>query len=143
MVAIVAVLAVLWPLGRELTEDSFPLSNFPMFTHDPPRTTGFARAIGVTVEGGDVVLSPELTGGTVEVIHAAQTVSTAIRRGEAAALCAEIAERVGRSDDAVIVDVVVVTDRFDIVEGLRSGDPEPVERVEHARCPVPRGAADT
>ena len=44
--AVVAVLAVLWPLGRSLSHDSFPLSNYPMFTHDPARTTGFVRAVG-------------------------------------------------------------------------------------------------
>jgi len=37
LVAVTALIAVALPLGRPLVRDSFPLSNFPMFTHDPPR----------------------------------------------------------------------------------------------------------
>jgi hypothetical protein len=134
-VAVIAVLGVLWPLGRSLREDSFPLSNYPMFTHDPDRVASFPRAIGLTRDGREVRLSPELTGGTVEVIHAAQTLTRAVNRGESAELCDEIAERVSRADLGVD-QVVVVTDRYDLVSGLRADHPRPVARVEHVRCPV-------
>ena len=138
IVAGVAVLAVLSPLGRtRRQDDSFPLSNYPMFTHNPRDTTGIERAVGVTTAGDEVRLSPELSGGTVEVIHAAQTLTNAVRRGEAGDLCIEIAGRVADSDLADVIEVVVTTDRFEIVEGLRSDDPQPVERVVHARCEVP------
>ena len=129
------MLAVLSPLGRSLRHDSFPLSNYPMFTHDPPRTTGFQRAVGVTVDGREVRLSPELAGGTVEVIHAAQTLTRAVRRGEAGELCAEIAARVSRSD-LDITEVLVITERYDIITGLQAGDAQPQARDEHARCTV-------
>ena len=137
IVAGVAVLAVLSPLGRtRRQDDSFPLSNYPMFTHNPRDTTGIERAVGITAGGAEVRLSPELSGGTVEVIHAAQTLTNAVRRGEADELCAEIAGRVAESDLTGVVEVVVTTDRFEIVDGLRSDDPQPVERVVHARCEV-------
>jgi hypothetical protein len=138
IVAGVAVLAVLSPLGRtRRQDDSFPLSNYPMFTHNPNDTTGIERAVGLTADGDEVRLSPELSGGTVEVIHAAQTLTNAVRRGEAAELCVEIAGRVAASGLTEVAEVVVTTDRFEIVEGLRSDDPQPVERVVHARCEVP------
>ncbi|HET9548463.1 MAG TPA: hypothetical protein VFO97_11525, partial [Desertimonas sp.] len=68
---------------------------------------------------------------------AAQTIVDAIRGGVADELCAEIAGRVAESGDADIVEVVVVTERFDIVAGLRADDPQPVDRRVHARCAVP------
>jgi hypothetical protein len=139
IVAGVVVLAVMSPLGRtRRVDDSFPLSNYPMFTHNPSDTTGIERAVGVTADGDEVRLSPELSGGTVEVIHAAQTLTNAVRRGEASELCIEIAGRVAKSDLSEVVEVVVATDRFAIVAGLREDDPQPFERVVHERCEVPR-----
>ena len=132
---VVAVVAVLYPLGRSLTHDSFPLSNYPMFTHNPRAVAGFQRAVGVAADGDEVVLSPQLAGGTVEVIHAAQTIATALRQGRGAELCAEIAARVAESGSPA-VEVLVVTDRFDIIDGLRAEDPLAVDRDVHAACEV-------
>ena len=137
VVGIVAVGAVLVPLGRELRDDSLPLSNYPMFTVRRAQVTSIERALGVSADGSEHVLAPELTGGTVEVIHAAQTIVDAIRAGSADELCAEIAERVAESGDEETTEVVVVTERFDIVAGVRADDPEPVDRAVHARCQVP------
>jgi hypothetical protein len=137
LVGIVVVGAVLVPLGRELRDDSLPLSNYPMFTARRAQVTSIERAVGVTADGSEHVLAPELTGGTVEVIHAAQTIVDAIRAGEAAELCVEIAQRASESGDDETSEVVVVTERFDIIAGLRADDPEPVERAVHARCEVP------
>jgi hypothetical protein len=137
LVGIVAVGAVLVPLGRDLGADSLPLSNYPMFTARRAQVTSIERAVGVTADGTEQVLAPELTGGTVEVIHAAQTIVDAIRGGGADELCAEIAGRVAEAGDADTVEVVVVTERFDIVAGLRADDPQPVDRRVHARCAVP------
>ena len=81
LVGIVAVGAVLVPLGRDLGADSLPLSNYPMFTARRAQVTSIERAVGVTADGTEHVLAPELTGGTVEVIHAAQTIVDAIRGG--------------------------------------------------------------
>lgn len=129
---VVAVGAVLLPLTRDVGGDSFPLSNYPMFTERRPAVTRIERAIGVDADGAEHVLSPRLIGGTVEVIQAAQTLYDAIRGGTADALCAEIAGRVGLE----IVEVQVVTERYDVVEALRSSDPQPVSREVHASCSV-------
>jgi hypothetical protein len=137
LVGIVAVGAVLVPLGRELGADSLPLSNYPMFTARRAQVTSIERAIGVAPDGTEHVLSPELTGGTVEVIHAAQTIVDAIRAGEADDLCAEIAGRVAGTNDERIAEVIVVRERFDVVTALDDDDPEPVDRHIHARCEVP------
>ena len=83
------------------------------------QVTSIERAVGVTSDGVEHVLSPELTGGTVEVIHAAQTIVDAIRAGAADELCAEIASRVADSGDDRTAEVVVVRERFDVVAALR------------------------
>jgi hypothetical protein len=137
-VGIVAIGAVLVPLWRDLEHDSLPLSNYPMFTARRAQVTSIERAIGVADDGSEHVLAPELTGGTVEVIQAAQTIFDAIRAGSAADLCIEIAGRITDSGDDDTAAVLVVTERFDVVAALRAADTEPVERRVHASCAVPR-----
>jgi hypothetical protein len=136
LVGIVAVGAVLVPLGRDLGADSLPLSNYPMFTARRSQVTSIERVIGLAPDGSEHILSPELTGGTVEVIHAAQTIVDAIRAGSADELCAEIAARVADSNDERIAEVIVVRERFDVVTALDNDDPEPVDREIHAVCAV-------
>jgi hypothetical protein len=137
-VGIVAVGVVLVPLWRDVSHDSLPLSNYPMFTVRRPQVTSIERAIGIAVDGSEHVLAPELSGGTVEVIHAAQTIVDAIRAGSAGDLCEEIAARVADSDDERTTDVAIVTERFDVVAALRTDDPQPMDRRVHARCEVVR-----
>ena len=136
-VGIVAVGAVLVPLWRDVSHDSLPLSNYPMFTARRPQVTSIDRAIGIADDGSEHVLGPELTGGTVEVIQAAQTIFDAIHAGSAADLCTEIAARVADLGDAGTAEVIVVTERFDVIAALRAADAEPVDRKVHARCVVP------
>jgi hypothetical protein len=113
-----------------------PLSNYPMFTARRAQVTSIERAIGIAPDGTEHVLSPELTGGTVEVIHAAQTIVDAIRAGEADELCAEIASRVAESGDADTTEILVVRERFDIVASLDDENPAPVDRRVFSRCLV-------
>ena len=137
-VGIVAVGAVLVPLWRDVSHDSLPLSNYPMFTARRSQVTSIQRAIGIAADGSEQLLAPELTGGTVEVIQAAQTIFDAIRAGAADDLCTEIAGRVADSGDEDPVEVLVVTERFDVIAALRAADTEPIERKVHGRCEVPR-----
>jgi hypothetical protein len=109
-----------------------------MFTARRAQVTSIERAIGIAADGTEHVLGPELTGGTVEVIHAAQTIVDAIRAGQADELCAEIARRVAESGDADTSEIIVVRERFDVVSALDDGDPEPVTREVHATCEVSR-----
>lgn len=134
-VAIVALVAVLWPLARSERHDSFPLSNYPMFTSDLPEVTSFARALGVDGDGVEDVLPPILAGGTVEVIHANRTLNRALREGRGDDMCSEIADRV-RGDRPDVVAVRIVVERYDVVEGLRADELRPVDRTVRAECPV-------
>ena len=61
----------------------------------------FQAADGFGKGGSEHVLAPELTGGTVEVIQAAQTIFDAIRAGAADDLCTEILEHCNSSVDEV------------------------------------------
>lgn len=137
VVGAVALAALAWPVVRRPPTDSFPLSTYPMFTQERPRVTAVDLAVGVDDTGGDVRLDPGLVGGTVEVIQAVATVGRAISDGSADDLCAEVAERVGRSGRDEVVEILVVTDRYDVVEALVDPGP-PQDRLVHARCEVPR-----
>jgi hypothetical protein len=141
-VAVVALAAVLWPLTRSEAHDSFPLSNYPMFTSDPPAVASFARALGVTTTGHELVLPPELAGGSVEVIHANRTLRRAVREGRAGELCVEIAERVReRPGDIEVVEVLIVVERYHVATALGDADPRPADRDVRARCPVDGASA--
>ena len=135
VVAVAALFAVLWPVVRQPQVDSFPLSTYPMFTHVRPRVTAVDVAVGVDRTGRDVPLDPGLVGGTIEVIQAAATVGASIRHGTATELCEEIAGRVAGGGRTEVVEVVVVTDRYDVVAALTDGAPQ-AQRSVHARCEV-------
>jgi hypothetical protein len=128
--AVAVVIALVWPApaGR----DSFPLSNYPMFAAARPAETTFRTAVGVDTTGDVVRLSPRTISGTDQVIQAAATIRRAIENETTDALCDEIAAR--HSGRAVTVEVV--TERYDTIAWF-DGQTEPIERVLHARCPVP------
>ena len=140
--------AALVPLLRGEHHDSLPLSNYPMFTAARDATADFRRAIGVAADGAERALPPIVTGGSVEVVHAARTLTRAIGTGRAAELCAEIAARLadddrGADNGTAVVAVLVVTEHYDIVTALRAADPQPLGRELHARCDVPTTGAAT
>ncbi|HEX7097509.1 MAG TPA: hypothetical protein VF183_16615 [Acidimicrobiales bacterium] len=128
--ALVAIVAVALPAFTD--RDSFPLSNYPMFSYDRGRVASFDTALGVLADGSTERLSPRLIGGGYEVIHAAQTVSKAIRAGDAEGLCAEIAARAAGDD---FVAIQVVTERYDTIRWFE-GDETPIDRRVHATCEV-------
>jgi hypothetical protein len=126
----IAVAAVVAPGFSD--EDSFPLSNYPMFSYDRGRVTALDTAVGINADGDIERLSPEVIAGGYEVIHASRTVSKAIRAGDAAGLCLEIAERA--SDDLVRIEVV--TETYDTIRWF-DGDETPIDRAVHASCEAP------
>jgi hypothetical protein len=134
VVGAVAVLATLFPLLRDEPHDSFPLSNYPMFTSAQPATTSFVRAVAVADDGSQDGLPPEIAGGTVEVIHANRTLRRAVREGRADEMCEEIAERAAARPD--VVEVLIVSERYDVIDALRADDPDAVSRTVLARCPT-------
>jgi hypothetical protein len=129
-ITIAAVVAVALPGLTD--DDSFPLSNYPMFSYDRGRVTSFDTAVGITEQGEVERLSPRVIAGGYEVIHAAETVSKAILSGDADELCEEIAERASGDYDRI----EVVTETYDTVRWF-DGDHTPIARELHASCETP------
>lgn len=127
-----AAVAIVGVVPFVLQRDSFPLSDYPMFSR--PRSTTESVDTAVLVEIGGTVrrLSPTQISGNDEVIIAAVNVTDAIRNGNANELCDEIASRL---DDGGTVEVVTeVFDALEWYEGRRT----PLARTVHATCEVPR-----
>ena len=134
--SVLAVLAVLSPALHE--RDSYPLSTYPMFSHDRGRVATIPTAVGYRADGARVRLSPDLVAGGIEVIHAAVTVDESVRRGDTPALCAEIAARVARAASRRdVVRVEVVSETHDVIAWF-DGAGEPSAVTVHASCAVPR-----
>lgn len=120
--------------------DSYPLSAYPMFSHDRQRVTAVHTVVGVTGERR-VTLDPDLIAGSREPMLAAEAVGDAILAGRAGALCAEAAARVAARGPAVD-HLEVATERYDTIAYLRAagdadGRREPLDRQVWATCRVP------
>ena len=123
-----------WPVVRHPPRDSFPLSDFPMFSHGRPNPfMRLTHALGVRADGGRVPLSPLVATGNREVLQAMVLLEMAAARDPARG-CREIA---GRVRDPALVAVELVTSEFDAVRYFLEA-PRPLTRQVHARCPVPR-----
>lgn len=130
--------AVLWPVVRQPPRDSFPLSTYPMFSFPRQPVVDIDVVMGVTADGDDVRLGPELIADTDEVIQAGALVRRAVAGGQDASgsLCATVADRVAGS--SVGADRIEVrTDRYDAVAWFQ-GDEEPLTSTLRATCPVTR-----
>ncbi len=127
--------AVLSPLFRSPPRDSYPLSNYPMFSDRLESVNDVRTAVGLGPDGERELLSPRLIGGSDEVMMAVQTVGDAVRAGTTAELCHTIASRVARAGYPLAV-VEVVTERHDSVDYFRGRD-LPLATEVHARCEVP------
>jgi hypothetical protein len=134
------VVAMLDPLLSN--EDSFPLSNYPMFSHARPTRAEIFHVVGVSSEGRHRPLPPELLG-TDEIMQAFQTTRQAIRRGRASALalCERVAQAVVVEGEAFddIVEVDVRTDLFDTL-AYWQGERRPLRSSSVATCAVTREA---
>jgi hypothetical protein len=140
-----AALVVSPALARE-PKDSFPLSNYPMFSHgrkDATVTVDHAVALGA--DGSEQPVPPRLVGSD-EVLQARATIGRAARRGagEARALCSAIAGRVraaGALEGAERIEIR--TTKLDAVAwfvaaGEDAPPPAPLSVKRHATCPVER-----
>jgi hypothetical protein len=133
------LVAVLYPLSFGQREDSFPLSNYPMFARGRVDATLVADYAVAVFPDERRSIPPEVVANA-EVLQAQATIRQAVRRGRAArqALCQEIVARVAADDRfAGATHVEIVRGRYDALAYF-AGDRG---RREHrwARCPVSRG----
>ena len=142
-VSAVLLSLVISPALRDPPRDSFPLSDYPMFSRGRPDPgIRLTHALGVTPEGDRVPLSPLVASGNREVLQAMMSIHQGTHRSGArgrADFCDEIAGRVAEAGDELseITHVELATSEFDAVAYFDVG-PEPVHRRVHHRCEVPR-----
>ena len=131
VVTVAVGLLVLAPAVLPDPEDDFPISTYPMFTAERGEVVDLDTAVVVDADGRHR-LSPEVVGGTDEIVAASVAVSRAIAEGGAALdlLCQDIAARVDEPGE-----VQIVTERHDAVDLLRYGAPA-IEVTVHERCPA-------
>jgi hypothetical protein len=122
------LLALAWPAVAPRELDSLPLSNYPMFAHSREPVSWFHVVVQLDADGAEHRVDLRKVGGTDQPVQAAETVRQAIRRGESAALCAEVAGRLTQPGT-----VQVLTVAYD-APGWFRGDHEPVDRRVHAEC---------
>ncbi len=132
--SVVMVGLTLAPAVRE--RDSFPLSNYPMFSTVRTRPW-ISVVVGRDAQGNQWPIPPRLVANA-EVMQAAQTISNAVKRGRAQALCERMAARIADEPDwQGVVEVEVQSRQFD----PRTYFTSPTGRVPtkvrtRARCPV-------
>lgn len=138
--------AVLYPMlldPQDPAQDSFPLSTYPMFSYDKPRTATVTSAVAIAPDGAEEAVPPEFVA-TSETMQALRTIAKSVRAGrkDSRRLCKSIAAHVARSSSPAFARaeyVALITVTVDSIHYL-AGDRRPLERRQHVRCPVPRGA---
>ena len=126
--SLLMAVVILSPVLREPTDDTYPLSTYPMFASDRGAQHAIATVVEIDVDGTALRLSPRLIAGTDEVILASVTVKRSVAQGESDLLCAEIANRLGPGRT---VEVRVET--VDVVKLVTNGV-EPSRVDVRARC---------
>ena len=114
-VAVVTLGAVASPL-REGAQDSFPLSNFPMFSNARPAEAEIEHVVAVAGERREAIPPGMVASG--EVLQTKVAISQTVQRGRAACrkLCREVAARVADDDAfAWAEEVHVRADRYQVL----------------------------
>lgn len=126
---------------RDPPQDSFPLSNYPMFSS--VRDTDWIHiVVGFDAEDEEWAIPPGKVG-SIEVMQAAETIRKAIRAKRADALCAQVAARVAEDPDYADVLVLEVQSRkFDPRTYFVEADGrQPLKLRRRARCTIERGSS--
>ncbi len=139
-VSLALLAAMVSPALRDPPVDSFPLSDYPMFSLGRPSPLlDVTHALGVDAGGARRPLPPLISAGNREVLQSMMTLRRAVQGTPGAAPhCAEVAGRVAA--DPALADVVAVelaTSRFATVRYLAHDETAPVGRRLHHRCAVP------
>lgn len=127
--------AIVWPVVPDA--DSFPLSNYPMFSTPKTTQAQIYHVVGFTPDGRGMPLSPSMLD-TDEIMQAYQTVKLAIRGGRARSLCEDTAKRVEHSED--FAEVTRLEVRIDVFDAVRywEGDRSTASSRIIAKCKVDR-----
>ena len=140
-VSLVVAILVAMPAFSEPSEDSFPLSTFPMFSR-AKRDPGLVvtQVLAVLPDGTREPLPPELATGNVEVIQTLRMIRDEVYGGRdrATAFCQDIAARVRNADDEhwrQAKGIEIARSHFDTVAYFETG-PQPVTRKVLERCAV-------
>ncbi len=133
---------LLTPAFRDPSEDSFPLSTFPMFSaakRDPDLV--ITQVLAVAPDGTRRPLPPELATGNVEVIQALQMVRNEVYGGRErlTKFCSGVATRLRNAPEPwrSTRTVEIARSHFDTVDYFETG-PKPVTRKVLKTCPVER-----
>ncbi len=132
LVVVAISIAVLLPAVRGFSNDGFPLSTYSMFSRDRGRISTVHTVVGLDPDGRPHRLSPDLIGGSDEIVLAAAEVSRAVREGKTRALCAAVAQRVAARAHSYPV-VQVVSETYDSVAYFQ-GEKQPRHTQVHASC---------
>lgn len=140
MFGLAVVLAVVTPALRSASQDSYPLSTYPMFARvlSKPRLT---VAEGVTATGKTLRLPPEMVANQ-EPMQAMRTLRLSGNGDRRArkALCDRIASRVAAATAfSEVVEVRIVRARFEPL-GYFEGAPEPESTERLIQCAVKRSS---
>ena len=130
----------LWPLALDPSEDSYPLSTYPMFAKPKPDIVTVNHIVALDAEGERRIVPPAVVGRG-EVMQTRVALRRAVRQGgrAARALCREVAARLAEDEAwASAARVEVRTDRFEVATYFESRQPIEGGRV-HARCRLKRG----
>ena len=129
------VLAVATLVPAFVDRDSFPFSNFPMFSQDhSSREALVLQILAVGADGERRPLAPGIATGNEAGLQAEAVIRDAVGRGERAVaeLCRAAARRARRAKER-FVSLEVASSTFDAV-AFFSGKVAPLKREVHGRC---------
>ena len=137
-VGAVMVVLVAWPFTWAARHVQLPAVELPDVLVSRQRVEALSSVV-VQMPSGEIKrLSSQLISGGSETTLASVTVINAINSGDGGTdeLCQEVAQRLEGDEDLAGGEVLVVTERWDVVDYLQGGR-TPEERTVHARCAVP------
>ena len=140
LVSLVATALLVTPAFRNPSEDSFPLSTFPMFSRPKPDPgLVVTQVLAVFPDGVRKPLPPEIATGNQEVIQTLRMIRDEVYGGRerAAAFCEDVAGRVrdATAPWSTATTIEIARSHFDSVAYFETG-PEPVTRKTLKRCAV-------
>lgn len=137
-VSVVLIALAGYPGVAEKPRDSYPFSNYPMFSKARSENLRVKHVVAMT-KGGDVRPVPPDLVVSDEVMQAKVTIRNAIRRkGEASKLCVKVAESIRAEPDwSDMTWVKVRTDTYNVLDWAE-GRRDPKASKVHATCLIKR-----